>query len=52
MEKALRAVFDRFSVRAVTLAAYDPDNDQDDKTLRTALRLLGVLAEGAKQHEN
>jgi arginase len=52
MEKALRAVFDRFSVRAATLAAYDPDNDQDDRTLRTALRLLEVLTEGAKQHEN
>src|SRR5262249_22141713 len=52
MEKALRAVFDRFSVRAVTLAAYDPDHDQDDTTLRTALRLLEVLGDGAKQHEN
>lgn len=52
MEKALRAVFARFSIRAATLAVYDPDSDQDDKTLRTGLRLLEVLAEGAKKQEN
>ena len=48
MEEAIRAVFAHFRVRAVTLAAYDPDHDQDDKTLRTALRLIEIVAEGAK----
>jgi arginase len=48
MEEAIRAVFAHFRVRAATLAVYEPDNDQGDKTLRTALRLVEVLAEGAK----
>lgn len=52
MQETLRAVFVRFSIRAATLAVFDPDNDQDDKTLRTALRLLEVIAEGARQRRN
>lgn len=53
MEKAIRGVFARFRVRAATLAVFDPDHDQDDKTLRTALRLIEVLADGARaQPEN
>jgi len=48
METAIRAVFAHFRVRAVTLAGYDSDHDQDDKTLRTALRLIEIVAEGAK----
>ena len=48
MEEAIRAVFARFRVRAATLAVYDPDHDQDDRTLRTALRLIEVLADGAR----
>lgn len=48
MEVAIRAVFAQFRVRAVTLAAYDSDHDQDDRTLRTALRLIEIGAEGAK----
>lgn len=48
MEEAMRAVFAHFRVRAVTLAGYDSDHDQDDKTLRTALRLVEVVAEAAK----
>jgi hypothetical protein len=48
MEQAIRAVFARLRVRAATLAVYDPENDQDDKTLRTALRLIEVLAESMK----
>ena len=48
MEAAIRAVFAHFRVRAVTLAGYDSDHDQDDKTLRTALRLIEIVAEGAK----
>lgn len=48
MEEAIRAVFARFRVRAATLAVYDPDHDQDDKRLRTALRLIEMLADGAR----
>ena len=40
--------FARFRVRAAALAVYDPDNDPDDKTLRTALRIIEVLADGAR----
>jgi arginase len=47
MEEAIRAVFAHFRVRAVTLAGYDSDQDPDDKTLRTALRLIEIVAEGA-----
>ncbi len=52
MEEAMRAIFARFSIRAATLAVYDPDNDRDDKTLRTALHLLEVLAEGVTHQDN
>ena len=52
MEESLRAVFARFHVKAATLAVYDPDHDQDDKTLRTALRLIEIVAEGARAQRN
>jgi arginase family enzyme len=48
IEEAIRGVFARFRVRAATLAVYDPDHDEGDKTLRTALRLIEVLADGAR----
>src|SRR5450759_2613052 len=51
MEEAIRAVFARFRVRAATLAVYNPDRDQDDKTLRTGLRIIEVLAEAAREME-
>ena len=44
MEESIRAVFASFRVRAVTLAVYNPDRDQDDKTLRAGLRIIEVLA--------
>jgi len=47
MEDAIRTVFARFRVRAVTLAVYDPDHE-GDRTLRTALRLIDILADGAR----
>jgi len=47
MEEGIRAVFARFRVRAATLAVYNPDRDQDDKTLRAGLRIIEVLAEAA-----
>lgn len=51
IEAAIRGVFARFQVRAATLAVYDPEHDKDDKTLRTALRLIELLAEGAKAQD-
>jgi arginase len=39
----VRGVFERFRVRAVTLATYTPANDEDEKTLRLALRLIDLL---------
>jgi arginase family enzyme len=48
MEDAIRAVFARFRVRAATLAVYDPDHDEGDRTLRTALRLIDTLGDGAR----
>lgn len=51
MEEAIRATFARFRVRAATLAVYDPDHDEDDKTLRAPLRLVQVLAEHATVQE-
>jgi len=47
MDDAIRTVFARFRVRAVTLAVYDPDHE-GDRTLRTALRLIDILADGAR----
>jgi arginase len=44
MEDAIRGVFDRFRVRAAALTVYDPDRDQDDRTLKTGLRLIELVA--------
>jgi arginase len=43
----IRATCDRFRLRVATLATYTPDNDDDDKTLRLALRLIDLIAESA-----
>jgi arginase family enzyme len=45
MEAAIRGVFDRFRVRAAALTVYDPDRDQDDRTLKTGLRLIELVAD-------
>jgi hypothetical protein len=47
MEDAIGAVFDRFRVRAAALTMYDPDRDQDDRTLKTGLRLIELVAHRA-----
>jgi arginase len=46
-ERIVRGTAERFRVRAVTLATYTPDNDEDDKTLRLGLRLLELIGECA-----
>jgi arginase len=47
MEDAIGGVFDRFRVRAAALTVYDPDRDQDDRTLKTGLRLIELVADRA-----
>ena len=44
----VRGAFDRFRVRAVTLATYTPDNDEDEKTLRLALSLIDLVGQSVK----
>jgi arginase len=44
-EAIVRGTTARFRVRAVTLATYTPDNDEDNKTLRLALRLIELIGE-------
>jgi arginase len=45
VEEAIRAAATRFRIRAATLATYNPDVDQDGKTLRAGLRIIELLAE-------
>jgi arginase len=49
MEEAIRTVAARFRLRAVALATYNPDRDQEEKTLRAGLRILDLLAECADE---
>jgi arginase len=45
MEEAIRAVAVRFRMRAAALTTYNPDRDQDEKTLRAGLRIIELLAD-------
>ncbi len=47
MEEVIRAVAARFRLRAVTLATYNPDRDQEEKTLRAGLCIIDLLVECA-----
>jgi arginase len=47
LEEVVRAVTARFRLRAVALTTYNPECDQDEKTLRTSLRIIDLLAECA-----
>jgi sugar phosphate isomerase/epimerase len=49
IEDAIRAAFARFWVRACALAVFNPDRDRDDKTLRTGLRIIEVVADAARE---
>jgi arginase len=51
-ETIIRATADRFRIRAATLATYAPERDQEERTLRTALNLLELLAEYAHETGN
>jgi arginase len=46
-ETIVGAAGDRFRIRAATLATYTPETDEDDKTLRVALRLIDLIGEHA-----
>ena len=41
----IRGTGERFRLRAVTLATYTPENDEDDKTLRLGLKLIDLIGE-------
>jgi len=43
-EEAIRAVTTRFALRAVDLAVYNPDLDDEDRTLRAGLRIIELLS--------
>jgi arginase family enzyme len=47
IEGAIRAVAARFRIRASALTTYNPDLDQDEKTLRAGLRIIELVAECA-----
>jgi arginase len=43
-ETIVRATAERFRIRAATLATYNPELDEEEKTLRVGLRILELLA--------
>ena len=45
MEKAILMIAEKFKIKAAALTAYNPDNEKDDKTLRTGIHLLTTIAE-------
>ena len=45
IEEVIRAAAARFRIRAAALANYDPDLDQEEKSLRAGLRIMELLAE-------
>jgi arginase len=47
MERVVRGTAERFRLRAVTLATYNPERDEKEKTLRAGLRLIELLGEYA-----
>ena len=50
-EEAIRLIAARFRVRAASLTAYNPDHEQDDRTLRSGLRLLALLASTGRSQQ-
>jgi len=44
MEKATLMIAEKFRIKAAALTAYNPDNEEDDKTLQTGLHLLTTIA--------
>lgn len=52
MEETIMAVAARFRIRAAALTAYNPDLDQDEKTLRAGLHIIELLAECPRPTSN
>jgi arginase family enzyme len=44
-EDAIRTVTSRFTLRAVDLAVYNPELDEEDRTLRAGLRIIELLTD-------
>jgi arginase len=44
-ETIIRGTAERFSIRAATFATYTPERDEDEKTMRLALRLIELVGE-------
>lgn len=47
LAQAIQVVGERFRMRAAALTAYNPECDQDDRTLRAGLRLMMAIIEAA-----
>jgi arginase len=45
LEESIRLIASRFRLRAAALTAYNPDHEQQDRTLHSGLHLLKLLAE-------
>ncbi len=43
--EAIRLVGERFTIRAAALTAFNPDRDQDDRTLQTGLALVDAVVD-------
>ena len=52
VEETLRIVARNLDVRAAALTAFDPERDEDDKTLQAGMRLMGALAQTAAASRN
>jgi arginase family enzyme len=44
MEQAIREVAARFRVRAAALTTYNPERDEDEKTLGIVMRVVDAMA--------
>lgn len=45
MENAIKMIAANFRIKAAALTAYNPDHEEDEKTLQTGFRLLNVIAD-------
>lgn len=45
LEEAINLLSETFEIQAASLTAFNPENDEDDKTLRLGMRLMAAIAE-------
>ena len=45
MENAIKMIAENFRIKAAALTAYNPDHEEDEKTLQTGFHLLNVIAD-------